>query len=205
MALFLRNVVSNPIMKSLVISSHFHFGTFSGCSKPEGLYCSAFDLLAYHALGDKGNDIFLHVLPPILALHVLVHLCVPWVDGELRLKCLRHLPLGDQSYQQWQVYLCSKQSPRDLYSTYLAVHHSIIYSIYPLTLHLATEFLWHDGWDLGWRWRCRLRQHSHLHNTASYSPRQWWLFFQPSKSKLARIPRGFQLSASAITLTFSRC
>ena len=42
MALFLLNVVDNPVTKSMVILSHFHFGTSSGCIRPKGLWCSAF-------------------------------------------------------------------------------------------------------------------------------------------------------------------
>ena len=77
MELFLWNVVGNSVTKSMVILSHFHSSTYSGCSKPEGLYYSAFHLLAYHALSDNGRYISLHALPLVLSLHVLVHLCTP--------------------------------------------------------------------------------------------------------------------------------
>jgi hypothetical protein len=34
-------VRGNPTMKSIPISSHFHFGIFKGCNSPAGLWCSA--------------------------------------------------------------------------------------------------------------------------------------------------------------------
>ena len=42
MTLFLLNVVSNPFTKSMVILSHFYFGTSNGCIRLEGLWCLAF-------------------------------------------------------------------------------------------------------------------------------------------------------------------
>jgi hypothetical protein len=39
---YLAWVQSNPTMKSILISSHFHSGIFRGCSKPASLWCSTF-------------------------------------------------------------------------------------------------------------------------------------------------------------------
>ena len=50
----------------------------------------SFYLLVYHALSDKGHYIYLHVIPPVLSLYVLVHLCTPKVDSKLTSMCLHH-------------------------------------------------------------------------------------------------------------------
>jgi hypothetical protein len=80
-------VLGKLVMKSIWISSHFHWGIGRGCNNLDGRWCSALTLLQV----SQSSNFSLRISPPKCALNIAVHFCAtrmyPVGGGMCHLKC----------------------------------------------------------------------------------------------------------------------
>jgi hypothetical protein len=93
-------VLGNPIIKSIVTTSHFHSGIGKGCSNPGWVSMLSFKFLAFHTSSDVFSDLSFHTWPKVMALdhcHGFLISRVPYIRNIMHFmknhmfQVLRHL------------------------------------------------------------------------------------------------------------------